>query len=168
MNNKKIPSTYQIGNMYLVLSNECVYRVRLENVNEMRQEGLCFMVDEGEFRCFGLQKMFVCSSKFLKLAPQAIRFALYGLEELDEFDFARKHIEETLLRAKSLVGQIFTKKDDYIAQESSDALQPVVQVVLYKQLMDDDINLHPVILKKIMADIPAPELSHSTLEQVII
>lgn len=168
MKNKQIPETFNVGQIYLILINECAYRVRVEKVDESRRHCFCFSVDEGDYRWCDMNEMYVCQNKFLKLAPQAIRFALHGLEEFDENEFAKKHLEETLLSAPPLVGQIFTRKEDFIAQEESDDLEPVIQVVLYDTSTDDDINLHPVIVEKICADIPAPTLPHLKLTPVIV
>lgn len=168
MTNKQSPETFTKGQIYLVLMSECAYRVRIEKVEESRCQCLCFFVDEGDQRWFEMSEMYVCQNKFMKLAPQAIRLALHGLEEFDENQFAKKHLEETLLNRPPLIGQICTKRDDFISQEESDDLEATIQVVLYDTSTDDDINLHPVIVKKICADIPAPELLDSKLVPVIV
>lgn len=95
----------------------------------------------------------------MKFPPQAIRFGLQGLEEFAENEFARKNLEDILLN-RSLIGQIFTKEEDFISQEESDELEPIIKTVLYDTSTDEDINLHPIIVEKICADIPPPELVH--------
>lgn len=168
MKNKQIPKTFNVGQICLVLMHECAYRVRVEKVDDSRRKCFCLLVDDGEQRWFDMQEMFVCPAKFMKFPPQAIRFALHGLEEFDENEFARQHLEDTLLNSPPLIGQIFTKKDDFISQEESDDLEAVIQVVLYDTSTADDVNLHPIIVQKICASIPAPELVHSKLTPVIV
>lgn len=169
MKEKQIPKSFNVGQIYVVLVNECAYRVRVEKVDDSRRQCFCFFIDEGDLRWYDMNEMYICQNKFLKLAPQAIRFALHGLEEFDENDFAKKHLEDVLLNPRiTFVGQIFTKKEDYIAQEESDDLEAIVQVVMYDTSTDDDINLHPIIVERICADIPPPELVHSTLTPVIV
>lgn len=115
-----------------------------------------------------MNEMYVCQNKFLKLAPQAIRFALHGLEEFNENKFAGKHLEEILMNTPPLVGQIFTKEEEFSYMEESEELEAVIQVVLYDTSTEDDINLHPVIVEKICADIPVPELLHARMTSVIV
>ncbi len=147
--------------------NECAYRVRVDKVDTTRQQCLCFGVDEGDTRWYEMNEMYLCQNKFLKLAPQAIRFQLHGMEEYDESAFAKKHLEDTLLNSPPLIGQIFTKKEEYLLQEESSDLTAAIQVVLYDTSTPEDINLHQVIVKKICDDIPAPELP-SKLTQAVV
>lgn len=155
MNNKQIATTFDVGQMYLVIITECAYRVRVEKV--MKSQCLCFFVDEGDQRWIHMAELYICQSKFMKLPPQAIRLALHGLEEFDENDFAKKHLEDILV-TRELIGEIFTKESDYISQEESDDLEPIIEVVLYDISTDEHISLHPVIVEKICGDIPPPEL----------
>lgn len=167
LKNKEVPRDFNIGQIYVVLVSECAYRVRVEKVDYAQNECLCFFVDEGDLRWFPMSEIYVCPSKFQKFPPQAIRFAMYGLEEFAEYDFARKHLEEILI-GKPLVGQICTKKEDFILQEESDDLEQIIHVVLYDTSTEDDINLHPVVVEKICSDIPTPELEFKTLTRVYV
>ncbi|KAG4078963.1 hypothetical protein HA402_010915 [Bradysia odoriphaga] len=166
LKNKQVPTTFNVGQIYLTLMNECAYRIRVEKVNEAKRQCLCFGVDEGDQRWYSMDEMYVCQSKFLKLAPQAIRFALHGMEDFDENKFAKKHLEETLLSSPPLIGQIFTKAEEFMAQEAAPDVVPVIQLVLYDTSTAEDINLHQVIVNKICADIAEPELNHAELTKV--
>lgn len=166
LKNKQVPDQFNVGQIYLTLMNECAYRIRVEKVDEARGQCLCFGVDEGDQRWYQMDKMYLCQNKFLKLAPQAIRFALHGMEDFDENKFAKKHLEDTLLSSPPLIGQVFTKVEEFVAQEESQDLVPTIQIVLYDTSTSEDINLHQVIVDKICADIAEPELNHSELTKV--
>lgn len=166
LKNKQVPNHFNVGQIYLTLMNECAYRIRVEKVDEPTKRCLCFGVDEGDQRWYAMKDMYTCQTKFLKLAPQAIRFALHGMEDYDENKFAKKHLEETLLSSPPLIGQIFTKAGEFRAQEESPDVVPVIQIVLYDTSTAEDINLHQVIEEKICADIAAPELNPAELKKV--
>lgn len=167
LKSRQSPQNFNVGQMYVVLENECAYRVRVEKVDEARQKCLCFGVDEGDTRWLDMNEMYLCQNKFLKLAPQAIRFQLHGMEDFDENECAKKHLEDTLLNKPPLIGQIFTRKDDFDSQEESSDLTAVIQVVLYDTSTPEDINLHQVMIKRICEDIRPPELN-SNLTQVVV
>lgn len=145
---RQTPKTFIIGQTYLVLTSKSAYRVRVEKVDVPKQQCLCFCVDTGDRLWFNMNGIYVCPNKFLQLAPQAIRFALHGLEELVGNKFAKKHLDETLLN-HLLLGQIFTKKEDFISQEES-----TIEVVLYdKSPSTGDVkNLQKIIVGKICDD----------------
>lgn len=168
LRNKQVAKVVNIGQIYLVIENECVYRVRIEKVDNTEKQCLCFFVDEGDQRWIKMGEIYVCPiSKFLKFPPQAIRFSLYGLEEFAEYEFATQHLEDTLI-GKPLIGQIYTTRDDFILQEESDDLEQIIHVVLYDTSTKDDINLRAVLEEKICADIPTPELAHLQMTQVYV
>lgn len=168
LKNKQSAKTFVVGEIYLVMVNACAYRVRVEKVDEGRKQCLCFGVDEGDRQWYNMDEMYVCQNKFLKLAPQAIRFALHGMEEFDDNKFAKKHLEDTLLNAPPLIGQIFTKKEDFLALEESSDSEAIVQVVLYDTSTSEDINLNEKIISEVCHDIPAPELPHLELKNVSV
>lgn len=145
---KPIPKDFIIGQIYLVSTSKCAYRVRVKKVDVSRQQCLCFCVDTGDQLWFNMNEIHACPNKFLQLAPQAIRFALHGLEEWEGNKFAKKHLDETLLN-HLLLGQIFTKKENFISPVES-----TIQVVLYDKSpsTSDVTNLQKVIVGKICGD----------------
>lgn len=176
LKNKQIPKTFNVGHIYLVLVNECAYRVRVDKVDDERQQCLCFGIvsdqkkkrsirklkfdrkrklisqDEGDQQWYEMKDMYVCQNKFLKLAPQAIRLALHGMEDFADNAFANQHLEETLLNTPPLIAQIFTKKSEFIELVESSDSEPVVRVVLYDTSTPDDINLNALMVEKIRCD----------------
>lgn len=158
---KEIASVFNVGETYLTILFGLCYRVRLDNIDHSKNQVSCFFLDEGDHRWLDMNDIYNCRSEFMKYPPQAIRFALYGLEDFHfpiDNAIARKHLENSFLN-QSLTGRIFTKKEDFMLNRESKA-SLAIQVVFYHTGNSDNVyvNLNPKLLKQIYDDIPVPEL----------
>ncbi|XP_055386753.1 tudor domain-containing protein 7-like [Condylostylus longicornis] len=179
LTDKTRPGSLTTGQMYLVCISECWHRVRLERMNKGAGKCLCFFIDFGDDDWLSMDQLFICDKKFLKLPPQAVPFSLFGLEDFAENPVANRHLNEMLM-GKTLIAQIFTKKETYEAKNiskssssfggSSEDLNEIIkiQAVLYDTSSNVDIVLNPLLINKICDDTPAPELKQNGANNVNI
>lgn len=166
--NKKTASVFNVGQIYLTIVCGFAYRVRLVNVDHSKNQILCFFIDEGDQRWLAMDAIYNCHSKFMDYSPQAICFTLFGLEDFSiDNGNTRKHLESVLLN-RTLTGQIFTKREEFILSHESNDCKPVIQVVFHDDNSGNLINLHPKIVRQIYNDIPVPELVAMKLTAVTI
>lgn len=165
MTDKICALNVNFGHIYLVSVSECWYRVRIEQIDVEQSRCRCFFIDLGDEEWYSLEQIYVCENRFLKVPPQAITLSLSGLEDFAENPRSKSHLEE-ILSGKILVGEVFTKMEEYAVQEESDTFDPRIEVVLYDTSSEEDINLNPLILETICVNTPAPHLDYKGVTYV--
>ncbi|XP_055857184.1 tudor domain-containing protein 7 [Episyrphus balteatus] len=163
---KTRPVSVACKQIYLVCIAECWHRVRLDEVDKLNAIGQCFFIDFGDEDWVPVSQLHICEKKFLKLAPQAVSFSLFGLEDFAGNPNAKRHLD-AMLASKSVVGEILTKEEVYTAGNAEDSVINI-QVVLYDTSSQEDVNLNPLVLHQICDDTPPPEIKRTGLTTVLI
>lgn len=165
--NKKAAETIHIGKIYLVMISECWYRVRIERKNMEQKRVCCFFIDVGDEDWYSVDEIYECHSDFVRFPAQAICFTLLGLEDFAENPNARQQVDDHLA-GKSLIAEILTKQDDYVAKVKSNDLEAKIQTILYDTSSDEDVQLNPLISEKICQTTEAPQLQRLKINHVNI
>lgn len=165
--NKTVAETITIGSIYLVMISECWYRVRIERKNTEQRRVCCFFIDVGDVDWHSVDEIHVCDPAFVRFPAQAICFTLFGLEDFAENPNARQQVDDHLA-GKSLIAEILTKRDDYIAKDKSNDLEAKIQTILYDTSSDEDVQLNPLISEKICEKTEPPQLQRMKINHVNI
>lgn len=155
--NKKVAETIYIGHIYLVMISECWYRVRIERKNMEQRRVWCFFIDVGDEDWYSIDEIYMCDPAFVRFPAQAICFTLFGLEDFAENPNARRQVDDHLA-GKSLIAQVLTRKDEYIANENSNDLEAKIQTILYDTTTYEDVQLNLLISRRICETTEAPQL----------
>lgn len=165
--NKKVAETIHIGKIYLVMISECWYRVRIERKSMEQKRVCCFFIDVGDEDWYPIDEIYMCDPGFVRFPAQAICLTLRGLEDFAENPNSRQQVEDHLAN-KSLIAEILTKQDDYVAKMKSNDSEAKIQTILYDTSSDEDVQLNPLIMKKICQTTEAPQLQRAKINHVNI
>lgn len=155
--NKQVAETIEMEKIYLVMISECWYRARIEKKDLTQKRVLCFFIDVGDDDWYPFDQIYVCDPKFVRFPPQAICLTLFGLEDFAENPNARQQVEDHLA-GKSLIAEVMTTQDEYVAKDRSNDLEAKIQTILYDTSSDEDIQLNKLISEKICEKTDAPQL----------
>lgn len=158
MSGKEKPNEIKVNHVYLTSIAECWHRVKIVEINEKEVNAIC--IDNGDFEWIATDDIFVCKPEFLKVAPQAFKITLYGLEEFENGLNSSQIFEP--LNYKIFVGEIMTSKEQFDANKSK------IKMILYDTCTDDDINMNEELMNTILQSVSAPTLNQKESNQVII
>lgn len=150
------PESLAVGKYYFVANPDC-YRIRIEQIDRSNSRALCFLIDYGDEEWWSFEQIYEGDAKLFKLAPQAIRFSLFGLEDFAENKDAKQHIDQ-YLAGKTLIAEVESDKAEYVVQYERDESNAKVKATFYDTSSDDDVQLNKLILEKICEKLVAPQL----------
>lgn len=162
---RAIPESLAVGKYYFVANPDC-YRVRIEQIDKKNMRALCFLIDYGDDEWWSFNQIYEGDAKLFKLAPQAIRFSLFGLEDFAENKEAKTHVDEHLA-GKTLIAEVESDKSDYLVQYEQNPMNAKVKATFYDTSSDDDIQLNKLILEKICEKLVPPQLQKKIVHNIV-
>lgn len=166
LNNEIVAECICVNRIYLVMDLNCWYRVRIESIAEESQIALCFCIDTGEEEWRPLNQIYECNDRFISFPAQAICLTLDGLEDFAENPNAKAQVDQ--LMGRSLVAEILTTRDDYVANMETNGVRACIQTVLFDTTTDADINMNESIVDNICREIQPPQLKRDGFNTVNI
>lgn len=162
---KERPVSITRKHIYLVSTNDCWHRIRVEELDKSKGSALCFFIDFGDADWLPVDQLFICETHFLRLPAQAVPFCLYGLEDFEGNPNARKCLDD-LLPTKSVVGRVFTKESEFY--DTNSKFHGKIQVVLFDTSTQEDVNLNHQLSNTICKDFSPPEINSKTVTNIFV
>ncbi|XP_034479755.1 uncharacterized protein LOC117785685 isoform X2 [Drosophila innubila] len=171
---QKQPIEQQI---YLVEVSENWNRVRVMAVDVEQRQCICHFVDFGDEVIFGFDVLYMCTSMFLVLPPQAVCLSMYALDKFEEHPHALPVLAKELA-GHSVVTRIITSESQFhslggrtqgvlLEHEETDEEAGCLQASLrsacivgtfYDTSTAEDIHLNDLVANQIIRNTPAPML----------
>lgn len=125
--NTKRAVTFNVGRIYVTIIRGIAHRIRMDSIDCVKNQILCFFVDEGDKKWIDMNSIYDCANRFIKFPPQAVCFSLRGLENFPvNHDIARECLESQLL-GRSITGRIFSTKENFISHNQYNGTKGAIQ-----------------------------------------
>lgn len=161
MTTKERPTEIQLNHIYLTSISECYHRIKVIELADGQANCIC--IDNGDYEWIPLPDIYLCNPEFLKIAPQAFKLSLFGLEAFEnDPNVSQQPLFEPLV-FKSLVGEVMIDKAFWFNNKSKP-----VPMILYDTSTDEDVNLNETLMNSILKSIPTPTLHQKENNQVLI
>lgn len=161
MTTKTRPAEIKLNKVYLTSIAECYHRIKVIELRE--QEANCICIDNGDYEWISLDDIYLCNPEFLKIAPQAFKLSLFGLEAFEnDPNVSQQPLFEPLVY-KSLVGEVMIDKSFWYNSKT----RPV-PMILYDTSTEEDVNLNESLMNSILKSIPTPALHQKENNHVLI
>lgn len=136
------------------------YRVRVEEINRVKKQALCFYIDDGYTEWLEYESnLFHLNRHLWKYSAQAIRFSLYNVQDFAENSFACEEIRKQLLSNTPFVATVKTKQHEFEDQLEKMDSTAQISVILYDTSTDEDRNVNKDVLQKICSQLQPPQLN---------
>lgn len=174
----KLCRDVKVGEVYLAIHSDqendgtflvSAYRVRVEMVEEKKNEAYCFYIDDGyqEWLAYNTpdpadQKLYQIDQNLLHIPGQAIHFSLFNLAEFADNEDAKTEAAK-LLTDKTFTAKIRSTKEDYEAQLNESNLDPKVNVIFCESDADrGEIIVNKQIVENVFAKMQPPKFDDKT------
>lgn len=161
MSNKERPKDIKMNHIYLTSISECYHRIKVVEISD--QQANCICIDNGDYEWIAFEDIYVCKPEFLKVAPQAFKLSLFGLEAFEnDPNVAQQPLFEPLI-FKSLVGEVMIDKATFVMSKTKP-----IKMILYDTSTEEDVNLNENMMNSILRSVTTPALHHKDNNQVMI
>lgn len=161
MTTKERPAEIQLNHIYLTSISECYHRIKVIEISD--KQANCICIDNGDHEWISFDEIYMCNPEFLKIAPQAFKLSLFGLEAFEnDPNVSQQPLFEPLV-FKSLVGEVMIDKSFWFNNKTKP-----IPMILYDTSTDEDVNLNETLMNSILKSIPTPTLHQKENNQVII
>lgn len=152
----KFPKMIDVGQIYLCYLPNGFHRVQI--IETQKKYCKCFFIDIGKNDTLEYGSLYVCTSEFTKLPPQAIRFELSGLEDLQNCPNI-DYLFNAWLCGKYFQGCISITEDDYRMQLRKHSCAKVA-ILLYNMhpRCVKPMLLKPTLMQQVGESLPKPEM----------
>lgn len=161
MTTKERPAEIQLNHIYLTSISECYHRIKVVELDD--QKANCICIDNGDYEWISFQDIYLCNPEFLKIAPQAFKLSLFGLEAFEnDPNVSHQPLFDPLV-FKSLVGEVMIDKTFWCNNKGKS-----IPMIIYDTTTDEDVNLNQTMMNSILKSIPTPVLHQKENNQVLI
>lgn len=147
-----------VGKIYLCYLSNSFHRVQIIEIHQKFCK--CFFIDIGKCDAIEYGSLYICTAEFTKLPPQAIRFELNGLEDLQNCPHI-SHLFNAWLCGKYFQGCISITEADYRVQLRNDSCALVsIPILLYNMTprCGKLMLLKPMLMQQVGESLPKPEM----------
>lgn len=156
----------QLNAIYVSKMLAQFYRVQIIQISKDRTQALCFFIDIGNKKWLGVDEVFdfIGDDFLLSIPPQAIRFAIKGLEVThsskihDHLDLVLKWMNVYLI-GKHVRAQITISANDFQNMKTKDGIGTITAVFFDQNSHGLHRNLNDEILDKFCVSLRSPTLS---------